>query len=48
MEIWVLSLQDLDELQLSHLWHFIVRMTSAETEGNVQHDEKLRFVILTF
>lgn len=32
MEICVLSLQDLDELQLSHLWHFNVQMTSAATE----------------
>lgn len=48
MEICFLSLQDLDELQLSHLWHFNVRMTSAATEGNVESGEKLRFVILTF
>lgn len=48
MEICALSLQDLEELQLSHLWHFNVRMTSAASEGNVQRGEKLRFVILTF
>lgn len=48
MEICALSLQDLEELQLSHLWHFNVRMTSAASEGNVQSGEKLRFVILTF
>lgn len=48
MEICVPSLQDLDELQLSHLWHFHVRMTSAATKGNVQSGEKLRFVFLTF
>lgn len=48
MEICVRSLQDLDELQLSHLWHFNVQMTSAATEGNVQSGEKLRFVIVTF
>lgn len=48
MEIYVLSLQELDELQLSHLWHFNVRMTSAATEGNAQSSKKLRFVIVTF
>lgn len=48
MEMCALPLQDLDELQLSHLWHFNVRMTSAASEGDVQSGEKLRFVFLTF
>lgn len=48
MEISVLSLQDLDELQLSHLWHLNVRMTSAVTKENIRTAEKLRFVIVTF
>lgn len=46
--IWVLSLQDLDELQLGHLWRSVAPVTSAAAEGNAQLGEKLQFVVLTF
>lgn len=48
MEFSVLSLQDLDESRLSHLWHFNVGVTSTVTEGNARTAEELRFVIGTF